>query len=219
MLGMPKSYRSKFFSLLLVGWAMSQSPVLSNDAALYDAPIPADRSLVRFLNVKLKSGVSVEFSGQQFEIDQAALSNYRIVGNGTFTITDGTASTEAKFEPGKFYTVAVGASQGGIVVIPDNDVENPSRSAISFYNFSSAPANLALRLNGDSKVLFKDLVPGAMASKELPVIDIGLEVTEGNKTVTEIEKVSLTARERQNVIVVDTANGPVGFVIPTGIDQ
>ncbi len=205
--------------LVFAAFFLSGGICHAGDDGLYDAPIPSDKSLIRFINAELKPNVVVEFSGQKFQIDQAALSNYRIVGNGTYTITDGTASAEAKFEPGKFYTVAVGASQVGIVVIPDNDVENPSRSALSFYNFSSAPANLALRLNGDSKVLFKDLVPGAMASKELPVIDIGLEVTEGDKKVIDIEKVSFTAKQRQNVIVVDTANGPAGFVIPTGIDQ
>lgn len=202
-----------------IGFSFMASLASAGDGGLYDAPIPADKSLVRFVNVKLKSGVALDFSGQQFAVEPVALSNYRIVGNGTYTITDGQASAQAKLEPGKYYTVAVGVDQGGIVVIADKAVENPSKSALSIYNFSSAPANLALRLNGDSKVLFKDVVPGAMASKELPVIDIGLEVTEGDKKITEVEKVSLTAKQRQNVVVVDTANGPVGFIIPTGIDQ
>ncbi|WP_209444085.1 alginate O-acetyltransferase AlgF [Rhizobium sullae] len=196
--------------------------LLANDAGLYDAPIPADKSLVRFLNVKLKNGVSLDFSGQKFDVDPVALSNYRLIGNGSYKISDDASSTEATLEPGKFYTVAVGADgagQKGIVVIPDKEVENPSKSALSFYNFSTKPANLSLRLNGDSKVLFKNLAPAAMASKELPVIDIGLEVSEGDRKVTELAKVSLTAKDRQNVVVVETPNGPAGFLAATGIDR
>lgn len=187
------------------------------DAGLYDAPIPADKSLVRFVNVKLKSGVALDFSGQKFDLEPVALSNYRLIGNGAYTISDGQASASATLEPGKYYTVAVGGE--GIVVIADKEVENPSKSALTFYNFSSAPADLALKLNGQSKELFTDVAPSTMASKELPVIDIGLAVTEGDKMVTEVEKVSLTAKERQNVVVVDTPNGPASYLIATGIDQ
>lgn len=187
------------------------------DAGLYDAPIPADKSLVRFVNVKLKSGVALDFSGQKFDLEPVALSNYRLIGNGAYTISDGQASASATLEPGKYYTVAVGGE--GIVVIADKEVENPSKSALTFYNFSSAPADLALKLNGQSKELFTHVAPSTMASKELPVIDIGLAVTEGDKMVTEVEKVSLTAKERQNVVVVDTPNGPASYLIATGIDQ
>ncbi|MDF0700408.1 alginate O-acetyltransferase AlgF [Rhizobium sp. MC63] len=196
--------------------------VLANDAGLYDAPIPADKSLVRFLNVKLKSGVNLDFSGQKFEVDAAVLSNYRMIGNGSYKVSDGSTSAEANLEPGKYYTIAVGADaagQNGIVVIADKGVENPSKSALSFYNFSMNPADLSLRLNGDTKVLFKDLSPAAMATKELPVIDIGLEVSEGGSKIAEVEKISLTAKGRQNVVVIDTANGPAGFVAATGIER
>lgn len=187
------------------------------DAGLYDAPIPADKSLVRFVNVKLKSGVALDFSGQKFDLEPVALSNYKLIGNGAYTITDGQASATATLEPGKYYTVAAGGDS--IVVIADKEVENPSKSALTLYNFSSAPADLALKLNGQSKELFADVAPSTMASKELPVIDIGFAVSEGDKTVSEVEKVSLTAKERQNVVVVDTPNGPASYLIATGIDQ
>ncbi|MBB2820013.1 UNVERIFIED_ORG: hypothetical protein GGD59_003276 [Rhizobium esperanzae] len=197
------------------------TPIFANDAALYDAPIPADKSLVRFLNVKLKSGVSLDFSGQKFEVAPVVLSNYRLLANGAYKISDGTTFAEGTFEPGRFYTVAIGVdtdSEQGIVVISDKAVENPSKSALTFYNFSTRSANLSLRLNGDSKVLFKDLAPAAMASKELPAVDIGLEVSEGDTKVS-VEKVSLTAKDRQNFIVIDTPNGPAGFLTATAIDR
>lgn len=194
----------------------------AGDGGLYDAPIPADKSLVRFVNVKMKAGVAVDFSGQKYDVGPVALSNYRIVGNGDYSISDGKTSVNAKLEPGKYYTIAVGADvvgQPGIVVIADKRVENPSKSSISFYNFSGNPADLALRLKGESKILFKGVTPGSVASKELPVVDIGVEVSEGDKKVTELEKVSLTAKERQNVVLIDAPNGPTGFLVTTGIDQ
>jgi hypothetical protein len=216
-----KSYfRAICVALALAIVSTFSTQILANDAGLYDAPIPADKSMVRFLNAKLKSGISLDFSGQKYDLDAVILSNYRIIGNGTYTISEGSAKTEAKFEPGKFYTVAVGIdAAGGIVVIQDKDVENPSKSSLTFYNFSAGPANLSLRLNGDSKILFKDLVPSGMASKELPVIDIGLEVSGGGKQMAELDKVSLTAKDRQNVVVIDTPNGPAGFLAATGIDR
>ena len=200
------------------------SPVnaMANDAALYDAPIPADKSLVRFVNVKMKQGLTLDFSGQKFDVDAVALSGYKILSNGAYKISDGKASVDATLEPGKYYTIAVGADAGGqegIVVIADASVENPSKSSLSIYNFSGAAADLSLRLKGQSKVLFDDVAPGSMASKELPVIDIGLEVSEGDKKFTELEKVSLTAKQRQNVVVVDTPSGPTSFIVPTGIEQ
>ena len=214
------------FARIAVGiaatWTVMNVPVLANDAGLYDAPIPADKSLVRFVNVKMKQGLTLDFSGQKFDVDPVALSGYRILSNGAYKISDGKASVDANLEPGKFYTIAVGANAGGqegIVVISDNSVENPSKSSLSLYNFSAAPADLSLRLKGQSKVLFDDVAPGAMASKELPVIDIGLEVSEGDKKFTELDNVSLTAKQRQNVVVVDTPNGPTSFLVPTGIEQ
>jgi len=196
--------------------------VSANDAGLYDAPIPADKSLVRFLNVKLKGGVSLDISGRKFDVEAVVLSNYQIVDTGPFTISDGAASTDAKLEAGKFYTIAIGAEAiagKSIVVIDDKAVENPSKSALSFYNFSTQAADLSLLLNGDSKVLFKDVPPAGAASKELPAIDIGLEVSGGDKKVTEVQNVSLTAKDRQNVVVVSTPNGPSGFLTATGIDR
>ncbi|PDT80351.1 alginate O-acetyltransferase AlgF [Sinorhizobium sp. BJ1] len=214
----PKSQAVLAALALTIVTAIAPKPTLAGDAALYDAPIPADKSLVRFLNVKLKSGVILDFSGQKLDVDAIVLSNYRALANGSYKISDGASSAEAKLEAGKLYTIAVGAADG-IVVIQDKDVENPSKSALSFYNFSAQPANLLLRLDGDSKALFKDLAPAGMASKELPVIDIGLEVTEGDKKVMDVEKVSLTAKERQNIVVVETANGPTAFAAVTGIDN
>jgi hypothetical protein len=188
------------------------------DAGLYDAPIPVDKSLIRFVNVKLRSGVTLDFSGQKFSVEPVALSNYKMIGNGTYDLSDGQTSAKAAFQPGKFYTIAVGAAEG-LVVIQDKDVENPSKSSLSIYNFSSTPTDLALRLKGESKALFKDVAPASMASKELPVIDIGLSISKGEKTVKDVDKVSLTAKERQNVVVVDSQNGPVSYVISTGIDK
>ncbi|WP_269582916.1 alginate O-acetyltransferase AlgF [Roseibium sp. Sym1] len=190
--------------------------------ALYEAPIPADKSLVRFVNAKLKNGLVVDFSGQKFSVDGKALTAYHIIQNGSYSIGDGITTTDAVLEPGKFYTVAVGAENAGgapILVIEDKAVDNPSKSALTFYNFASQPADLALALKGDKRTLFEAVAPGGMSSKELPAIDIGLLASSDGEQVLEVESVSLTADKRQNVVVLETSGGITAYLAATELDK
>ncbi|CTQ56359.1 Alginate O-acetyl transferase AlgF [Roseibium album] len=216
--------RTKFFSLVALVMIAFQGAVTSvtADDALYEAPIPADKSLVRFVNAKLKNGIVLDFSGQKFGVDGKALSAYHIIQNGDYVIGDGLSAVNVKLESGKFYTVAVGAEIAdgvSIVVIEDKAVENPSKSALSFYNYARQPVDLALVLKGDTRTLFKDAAPGSMASRELPAIDIGLQVQNGTGVIFETDSVSLTADKRQNVVVLETAAGVGAYLVATELNK
>ncbi|MEJ8476685.1 hypothetical protein [Roseibium algae] len=206
------------FVLMVAG---TSSSVIAEDA-LYEAPIPADKSLVRFVNAKLKNGLVVDFSGQKFSVDGKALSAYNIIQNGSYTIADGISSKDAVLEPGKFYTVAVGAeidSEPTIIVIEDKAVDNPSKSALTFYNFASKPADLALALKGDTRKLFEGVAPGSMSSRELPAIDIGLLASVNDQPVFEAEAISLAADKRQNVVVLETSVGVKAYLAMTALSK
>lgn len=194
----------------------------ADEASLYDAPIPADKALVRFLNVKLKFGTQIDMSGQAFSLGSLVLSPYSIVQNGSYVITEGEAEKEFTFEPGNFYTVAVGFEHEGsesIVVLNDKEVENPSKSLLTFYNFSQGEADLSLKLKGDKRVLFKAVQPGEMNSKELPVIDIGLEASVEGKPAGDYEAVALTADKPRNVVVVENSSGVSAHLLTTEISK
>ncbi len=219
---MKKSLLSLLCAPLLFAWALAISGTAYSDAALYDAPIPADKSLVRFVNAKLDSDASVDFSSTSYRVGSEALSGYHIIQNGTYDISDGSSSVQATLEPGKFYTVAIGVeldTPQTVLVIKDKDVKNPSKSALSFYNFSGTAADLALRLNEDTRTLFSGIEPGSMDSRELPAVDIGLVVTAGGAEVLSADSVTLAADKRQNVLVLHISGAPAAYVIETKLEK
>lgn len=208
-------------SLLLIGLWFT-APARAGDDALYEAPIPADKSLVRFLNAKQAPGMTVTINGQPFEVETDVLSAYKIVSGGEATIDGANSNLKFSFEPKKFYTVVVDGAASGlqpIAVLEDKVAQNRSGSSLSFYNMTAGAADLALKLKGKSKNVFSGVKQGEQAFREIIPVDIGIDVVVDGKVAKSFDSVKLSATDRQSVVAILVGKEVRAFVVPNGIEN
>lgn len=208
-------------SLLLIGLWFSAS-ARAGDDALYDAPIPADKSLVRFLNAKQAPGLTVTINGQPYEVETDVLSDYKIVSGGEATVDGVNSTAKFKFEPKKFYTIVVDGAASGLqplAVLEDKIAQNRSGSSLTFYNMTASSADLALKLKGKSKNVFAGVKQGGQAFREIIPVDIGIDVLVDGKVAKSFEGVKLSATERQSVVAILVGKEVRAFVVPNSIEN
>lgn len=215
--------RRPFLALTVNLIALIWLPLVATaEDGLYEAPIPADKSLIRFINARLSFETELTLSDVQIDVEPEALSPYQIIDNGAYTLRFNDNEMTADFAAGAFYTIALDAASQAdtsIVVIEDILPENPSRSALTFYNFSDAPASLYLELKGDERALFEQIAPGSMVTKALPPIELGVIVRVGDTVVLKEQAVAFTADQHRNVVVLSNTGETLGYITATQIDK
>jgi hypothetical protein len=209
-------------ALVMGLFSLGAASAVAGDDALYDAPIPADKSLVRFLNAQQAPGTSVVLNGQTYTLDADVLSKYKIIAGGTSKVSAQNAEITADFQPKKFYTVVIGATSAGlqpITVLEDSIAKNRSGSSLTFYNLTAGSADLAVKLKGKSKNVFSKVTQGTQAFREIVPIDLGVDVIVDGKVAKSFEKVSLSASDRQSVIATSVGNEVRAFVVSNSIEE
>lgn len=208
-------------ALTVAVFAIISAPIaLKAQDGLYEAPIPADKSLIRFINAKLTFDAQITLTDVDIAVEAEALSPYQIIDNGAYRLRFNDQEIGADFKAGAFYTIALDSgskAEAPLVVIEDTPPENPSRSSLTFYNFSDGPASLSLQLKGDERALFEAVAPGSTATKELPAIELGLIVRAADRVIMEAPAVTFTSDLHHNVVVLSNTGETVGYMTTTEI--
>ena len=75
--------------------------------------------------------------------EQVQMSNYTVIKHGDHTLNFGEKGQPIHIEAKKYYTVAV-MKDGTVKVMPDAQIEDPSKAMIYFYNSDLAAATLSV---------------------------------------------------------------------------
>jgi alginate O-acetyltransferase complex protein AlgF len=149
------------------------SSVLAQDEGLYAPAPPADAAFVRIVHaVESAPAVSPTVGDTNYdEVSFAQSSPYKVVTQGTRTVTLGDNSQDLEVVAGKFYTLAITAS--GITIIEDASSSNRAKALLSLYNLSDLP-NVDLKTADGKTDVLTGVTPGTQKSIEVNGITVDL---------------------------------------------
>jgi alginate O-acetyltransferase complex protein AlgF len=172
---------NKFFFYVCFIFAFLGSIAFTQDEGLYAPAPPADAAFVRIVHaLESAPAVSVSVGDTTYgdlEFSQSSL--YRVVIQGTRTLTAGDISQDLSVVAGKFYTLAITAD--GVLVLEDASSTNRAKALLSLYNLSSLATVDLKTADGKTDVLL-GVTPGTQKSIEVNGITVDLAaLSEGNE--------------------------------------
>lgn len=212
----------KYLIVLCLTVPFAGRAALCADDALYDAPIPAGSSFVRFLNRSIPAGEVVTMSGESFTLTADVMSPYRLITGADFDISFGGATEKQTIVAGKFYTIALGREENGlkpIIFMEDKTPENPEKAALYVYNFSDKPIDVNARVNGSSKTAFSAVPSGTSAFREVKPIDLGLDVVVSGAVLYSFEDISLTTTDSGSLIAFSSGDTTKATWVKNSIER
>jgi alginate O-acetyltransferase complex protein AlgF len=183
------------------------SLVFAQEQGLYAPAPPADAAFVRVIHaLESAPSVSVSVGDTSYgEVAFAQASPYRVVLQGTRTITAGDTSQDLEVQAGKFYTLAVTSS--GVTVLEDANSSNRAKALLLLYNLSDLPSIDLKTADGKTDVLL-GVGPGAQKSIEVNGITVDLAVSSEGQELQAFPGVSLERGAAYSAIVLGTASAP-----------
>lgn len=171
---------------------------------LYDAPVPAGSSYVRFLNADVAAETGAALDGRAIDFGSLLLTPYQLVPAGEHALTTGKATEVINVAAGAFYTVALHAEgPKSVTVIEDEAITNPAFAKLFFYNFTDTAAGLLADVGGDSVRVFSDLGAARTAAREVQPFDVVFSVTVGGDQLEPLERSVLQRHVGTSIFVVE----------------
>lgn len=157
---MRRNYKKTMF--LVMAMALSAQNSHADEAALYDAPAPADAVFVRMLSGFGSASDTLNFGGSVFSLPDGAKDTYVAIS----------ASVLQGKTPGTYYSV-ISDDQGGMVV-KEPDRETASKVHLFLINAGTDPVRLILPENGAEVV--GPVQAGAVDSRAVNPVSASLAV-------------------------------------------
>lgn len=174
----------------------------ADEAALYAPTPPADSAFVRVINASTSDDLNITLSGSEpVASEEARVSSYSVLKEGAHTLALGDAENTLDLEAGNYYTVAITAD-GTHKVIKDIFVEDPTKAALHFYNFSTETVSLTSPSYGAT--IFENIESNDGTARDINAVtfDLAITNTDGD-VVQELPEVSLKRRQGTSIVVID----------------
>ncbi len=204
-----------FYSLFFI--ILSASNVFAaNDQELYDPKPPADAAFVRFVNattdVAPLSGAGVKSQ----DVAPHSNTDFFVVTKGEHGFTVGENTEKLTIESGKYYTIAITAD--GLSTVDDTILDNPAKSILYFYNFSSKP-ELTLFAPKHKTAIFDKVANGTGTSRAVNPLTLNLTVNEGDAEVIALDPIALKRRTGHSVFIVDDSGTIKAVIVENAISK
>jgi alginate O-acetyltransferase complex protein AlgF len=193
----------KFFLILLTSAAGFASPVLAQDAGLYDPLPPEGSAFVRFLSEAPGNGsLQAKANSKGYDyLTSSQVSSYYVVPQGNVKAEIGAATKDFNAEAGKFYTVVLSEAET-LDIKTDPQNENQAKSQVIFYNLSDKD-NLSLKTTDGKVVVVPPLTAGAVGDKQINPVKVSLGIFEGDQLVKDLGSVSLERSASYSAIIMN----------------
>jgi alginate O-acetyltransferase complex protein AlgF len=164
--------------------------VSAQEDGLYAPAPPADAAFVRVLHASPDvAPLAVTIGTANFgEVSFAQASLYRVVTQGTASLSAGDISQDLEVVAGKFYTVAL--TPGGVLTLEDASSSNRAKALLSLYNLSDLPLVDLKTADGKTEVLM-GVATGTQKSIEVNGITVDLAVLADGAELQSFPGVSL----------------------------
>ncbi len=194
----------KHFALLAFLFIIPAT-VQADEAALYAPAPPADAAFVRVINVTDSQELNISIGAVTPPFtDEKRVSDYAVVKQGEHTVTLDGSTESLTLEASNYYSVAV-TSDKELVLIKDIFVEDPTKAALYFYNFTSAPASLVSPSYGAT--LFEKVESNTGTSRDINAVSFDLAIKdESDETLATLDKVELKRRQGTSIIILENAD-------------
>jgi hypothetical protein len=193
---------SSLLSIAALPWAAAQGD-------LYGPEAPVDAAWVRVLNVAT-DGVDVRIGDAAAqELGHHEATPYALVDPGEVRVDVGGDVHALTVAPESFTTVA--ATADGVVVVPDPALRDISRGLLGLLNLTIREG-LDLRVP-DGPVVVAAVPPGAHDAVAVAEASTALVVVDADVEVARVEERPFARGVAYTVVVVDTAEGVVAFVL------
>lgn len=188
-------------SVLLLGLATAQ------ENGLYAPAPPADAAFIRLIHAAPDApAVSATLGDVSYdELSFATASSYRVVLQGTHTLTAGELSQNLEVAAGKFYTVAI--TPTGVTVLEDPISTNRAKALLSLYNLSDIASVDLKTADGKTEVLM-GVASSTQKNIEVNGITVDLAVSSEGADLQAFPGVSLERGAAYSAIVLGTSDAP-----------
>ena len=186
---------------------MVLSFTLAQDGFLYDPSPPADAAFIRVIHANPTTDAErVSIGETRFdELSFSEESPYRVILEGTTSITMSSAEQDFTVEAGNFYTVAL--TQNGIKVIEDTVNENRAKALLTLYNLSDIPTVDLKTADGATDVIL-GVMPMSENSIEVNGISVALGVFSEGEALQLFDEVKLERGAAYSAFVMGSADSP-----------
>ncbi|MDX2004740.1 MAG: alginate O-acetyltransferase AlgF [Meiothermus sp.] len=171
---------------------------LANPAGLYAPAPPPDAAFVRVVNA---TPAAVRASARQTVLAErlafAAVTPYKVIKGGSYTLEVGGRTISVDLEAGRFYTVSLTPS--GLWLNPDQTASSLTKARISLYNLSGTP--LSLKTADGQLTLMPRVTPGQYAMLQVGAVKARLAVFAGNAKPLKLPETDLQANSAYSVMV------------------
>lgn len=203
----PRPHRHAALALLALFVSLS---IGTAHAGLYGPEAPVDAAWVRVVNVGADGGIAVQIadgSAQVLALHHAT--RYTLVDPGPVRVDVGGDVQTVEVGPESFTTVV--ATGDGTVVVADPALRDISRGLLGLLNLTDRAAlDLAVP---DGAVVVGGVPPGAHEAIAVAEATTELAVVEDGVELARLEARTVERGVAYVVVVVDTAEGVVAFVL------
>jgi alginate O-acetyltransferase complex protein AlgF len=181
--------------------------VVAQDEGLYAPAPPADAAFIRIIHAAPDAAaVSANISDVAYgKLSFATASPYKVVLQGSRTLSAGDMSQDLEVAAGKFYTLALTAN--GVVVLDDATSTNRAKALLSLYNLSDIPSIDLKTADGKTEVLM-GVGSGTEKSIEVNGSTVDLAVLNAEAELQAFPGVSLERGAAYSALVLGTAATP-----------
>jgi alginate O-acetyltransferase complex protein AlgF len=182
-------------------------PALTQEQGLYDPAPPADAAFIRILHAAPDAApVSTTIDDVAFnELAFATVSPYKVVLQGTHTLTAGEISQDLEVSAGKFYTLAI--TPNGVTVLEDAISTNRAKALLNLYNLSDLASVDLKTADGKTEVLM-GVASGTQKNIEVNGITVDLAVSSEGAELQAFPGVKLERGAAYSALVLGTADAP-----------
>ncbi len=196
--------------LALAALPFGAAQIASAQGGLYGPEAPVEAAWVRVVNAGAEGGVAVRIAdGGARVIAFHEATRYALVEPGPVLLDVGGEAVALVAGPESFTTVA--AMADGVVVVPDPALRDISRGLLGLVNLTDREG-LDLRVP-DGPIVVAAVPPGAHDAVAVAEATTELVVLDGGTVVARLEARTFERGVAYVVVVVETVDGIVAFVL------
>lgn len=179
----------KLLMILGLAFVTPTYSMANMDSGLYDPLPPEGSAFVRFVNAAGEKGseqTSANGKGYVY-LEHKETSPYFVMEEKETEL--GFGAMKSNFTPaaGKFYTVVW---RDDLNIIEDDQNDNRAKSQILFYNLSNHD-KLSLKTKDGKVAIVKDVVKGAVSSRQINPVKVDLAVYKGDEKIMDLDSLSM----------------------------
>lgn len=196
--------------LFILLMALPSLSIASQDEGLYPNLPPSNAAFVRVINQSGTIMNDVTLSGISLGIiKEKNVTDYIVAQSGLADIIINKKLLNHTLMAGQYYTV--GFLFNDLIILSDQEIVNPTKAVIAFYNMSDND-NLSLVSTTHDVNIFNDINIGKKDSREINAIPIGVAIKNGDSLIKKITNIKLQRQMVTSIFVIGE-NGNYDVII------